>query len=82
MRISYHIGHAVAHWCLRIIPMPSPLRHRVAGTVATIPYLWWIWIIMEVNHHSWRAILVGSLLTGLLVLLVHQAENRRANRRP
>ena len=39
VRLFYRIGHAIAHWVLRILPMPSALRHRVAGAVAITPYL-------------------------------------------
>ena len=35
VRLFYRIGHAIAHWVLRIIPMPSALRHRVALAVRT-----------------------------------------------
>ena len=78
VRLFYRIGHAVAHWVLRIIPMPSALRHRVAGTVAIAPYLFWVWTVVGINAYTWPAIGVGGLITGLLLLLVHQAEARRA----
>ena len=77
-RLLYRIGHARAHWFLRIIPMPSALRHRVAGTVAITPYLFWVWTVVGINDNTWPAIAVGGLITGLLLLLVHRAEARRA----
>ena len=33
VRLYYRIGHGLAHWFLRIIPMPSALRHRLADAV-------------------------------------------------
>ena len=78
VRLFYRIGHAIAHWVLRIIPMPSGLRHRLAGTVAIAPYLFWVWEVVVINDNTWPAIGVGAVLTGLLLLLVHQAEARRA----
>ncbi|KHE74654.1 hypothetical protein AS25_05760 [Kocuria marina] len=78
VRLFYRIGHAAAHWVMRIIPMPSALRHRVAGTVAIAPYLFWVWTVVGINAYTWPAIGVGGLITGLLLLLVHQAEARRA----
>lgn len=78
VRLFYRIGHAIAHWVLRIIPMPSALRHRLAGTVAIAPYLFWVWEVVVINENTWPAIGVGAVLTGLLLLLVHRAEARRA----
>ncbi|NVC25160.1 hypothetical protein E7Z53_17190 [Kocuria salina] len=78
VRLFYRIGHAIAHWVLRIIPMPSGLRHRLAGTVAIAPYLFWVWEVVVINDNTWPAIGVGAVLTGLLLLLVHRAEARRA----
>ena len=80
VRLFYRIGHAIAHWVLRIIPMPSALRHRVAGAVAITPYLFWVWDVVGINDNTWPAIAVGAVLTGLLLLLVHRAEARRAVR--
>lgn len=80
VRLFYRIGHGIAHWVLRIIPMPSALRHRVAGAVAITPYLFWVWDVVAINDNTWPAIGVGAVITGLLLLLVHQAEARRAVR--
>ena len=78
VRLFYRIGHGTAHWVLRIIPMPSALRHRVASTVAIAPYLFWAWTVVGINDYTWPAIGVGAVITGLLLLLVHNAEARRA----
>lgn len=78
VRLYYRIGHGVAHWVLRIMPMPSALRHRLAGTVAVTPYLLWVWTVVGVNDYTWAAIGVGAVITGLLLLLVHKTEGRRA----
>ena len=80
VRLYYRIGHAIAHWSLRIIPMPSALRHRLASIVAITPYLFWVWTVVGINDYTWTAIGVGAVITGLLLLLVHQAEVRRAVR--
>ena len=80
VRLLYRIGHAIAHWVLRIIPMPSALRHRVAGTVAIAPYLLLVWDVVGINDNTWSTIAVGAVITGLLLLLVHRAEARRAVR--
>lgn len=80
VRLFYRIGHAIAHWVLRIIPMPSALRHRVAGAVAITPYLFWVWDAVGINDNTWSAIAVGAVITGLLLLLVHRTEARRAVR--
>ena len=73
VRLFYRIGHATAHWVL-----PSALRHRVAGAVAITPYLFWVWDVVAINDNTWPAIAVGAVITGLLLLLVHRAEARRA----
>lgn len=78
VRLYYRIGHGVAHWFLRIIPMPSALRHRLAGTVAIAPYLLMVLDVVGINDYTWPAIGVGAVITGLLLLLVHKAEARRA----
>lgn len=78
VRLFYRIGHAIAHWVLRILPMPSALRHRVAGAVAITPYLFWVWTVVGINDNTGPAIAVGALITGLLLLLVHRAEARHA----
>ncbi|MCG7433079.1 hypothetical protein MHK71_11375 [Kocuria indica] len=78
VRLYYRIGHAVAHWCLRIVPMPSALRHRLAGVVSIAPYLFMVWVVVGANDFAWTAIVVGSVITGLLLLLVNNAEARRA----
>ena len=78
VRLYYRIGHGIAHWFLRIIPMPSALRHRLAGTVAISPYLLLVWDVVGINDNTWPAIGVGAVITGLLLLLVHKAEARRA----
>jgi hypothetical protein len=78
VRLYYRIGHAIAHWLLRIIPMPSPVRHRLAGTVSIAPYLFMVWMVVGVNGYTGAAIGVGAVITGLLLLLVHRAEARRA----
>lgn len=78
VRLYYRIGHAVAHWFLRIVPMPSRLRHRLAGTVSITPYLFMVWAVVGANHFTWTAIGVGVLITALLLVLVHTAEARRA----
>ena len=78
VRLYYRIGHGLAHWLLRIIPMPSGLRHRLAGTVSITPYLFMLWAVAGANDFTWTAIGVGALITALLLVLVHQAEARRA----
>ena len=78
VRLFYRIGHGIAHWVLRIIPMPSALRHRLAGTVAITPYLFMVWAVVGANDFTWTAIGVGAVITALLLLLVHKAEARRA----
>ncbi|WP_298591787.1 hypothetical protein [uncultured Kocuria sp.] len=78
VRLYYRIGHGLAHWLLRIIPMPSPVRHRLAGTVSIAPYLFMVWTVVGVNDDTWTAIGVGVVITCLLLLLVHRAEARRA----
>ncbi|WP_144837145.1 hypothetical protein [Kocuria rosea] len=78
VRLYYRLGHAVAHWFLHIVPMPSALRHRLAGAVSIAPYLFMVWAVVGGNDFTWTAIGVGALITGLLLLLVHQAEARRA----
>ncbi|WP_336650632.1 hypothetical protein [Kocuria rosea] len=78
VRLYYRIGHAVAHWFLRIIPMPSVMRHRLAGTVSIAPYLFMVWVVVGANDFTWTAIGVGALITALLLVLVHKAEARRA----
>jgi hypothetical protein len=78
VRLYYRIGHGLAHWLLRIIPMPSPVRHRVAGTVSITPYLLWVWTVVGANDYTWAAIGVGAVIAGLLLLLVHRTEARRA----
>ena len=65
------IGWGAVHWRL-------PLRHRLAGAVAITPYLLMVWDVVGINDNTWPAIGVGTLFTGLLLLLVHQAEARRA----
>lgn len=78
VRLYYRIGHGVAHWVLRVIPMPSALRQRVAGTVATAPYLLWVWTVVGFNDCTWSAIEVGGLITVSLLLVVHRVEVARA----
>lgn len=78
VRLYYRIGHGLAHWFLRIMPMPSALRHRLAGTVSISPYLFMLWTVVGVNDYAWPAFGVGALITGLLLLVVHQVEARRA----
>lgn len=77
-RLYYRIGHAVAHCYLRIIPMPSALRHPPAGTVSITPYLFLVWGVDIGAGSTWAAIGVGALITGLLLLVVHHVEARRA----
>lgn len=81
VRLYYRIGHAVAHWFLQIIPMPSALRYRLAGAVSIAPYLFMVWVVVGANKSTWTAIGVGTVITGLLLLLVHKAEVRSAVRR-
>ena len=78
VRLFYRIGHGIAHWVLRILPMPSALRHRMAGTVSITPYLFMVWAVAGVNDFTWTAIGVGALITALLLVLVHKVEARRA----
>ena len=78
VRLGYCIWHGVAHWFLRIIPMPPVVRHHLAGTVALIPYLWIVWGFTLALDFTWTAIGVGALITALLLVLVHKAEARRA----
>jgi hypothetical protein len=78
VRLYYRIGHGLAHWFLRIIPMPSALRHRLAGTVSITPYLFLVWAVAGANDFTRTAIGVGALITALLLVLVHKAEARRA----
>ena len=78
VRLFYRIGHGVAHWFLRIIPMPSALRHRLAGAVAISPYLTLVWDVATGIDFTWRAYMVAGLITAALLLLVHKAEARRA----
>ncbi|MFW6187971.1 MAG: hypothetical protein ACOC84_08260 [Actinomycetota bacterium] len=78
VRLYYRIGHGITHWVLRIIPMPSALRHRLAGTVAITPYLFMVWAVVGANDFTWTAIGVGALITALLLVLVHTVEARRA----
>jgi len=80
VRLYYRIGHTVAHWFLRILPMPSVLRHRLAGVVSIGPYLFMVWTVVGVNDFTWTAIDVGVVITALLLVLVHKAEARRAVR--
>ena len=46
--------------------------------MAIAPYLLWVWDVVGINDNTWPAIGVGAVLTGLLLLLVHKAEARRA----
>ena len=78
VRLGYCIWHGVAHWFLRIIPMPSAWRHRLAGAVSITPYLFMVWAVVGANDFTSTAIGVGAVITALLLLLVHQAEARRA----
>ena len=78
VRLYYRIGHGLAHWFLRIIPMPSALRHRLAGTVSITPYLFMVWAVVIGAGSTWTAIGVGALITALLLVLVHKVEARRA----
>ena len=78
VRLGYRLGHGVTHWCLRVIPMPSLLRHQVAGVVALIPYLLLVGGFTFAFDFTWRAEMVAGLITAGLLLLVRRAEARRA----
>ncbi len=78
VRLWYRIGHGAAHWCLRLVPMPSLLRHQLAGTVALIPYLWIVWGFTVAFDFTWRAPVVAGLITAGMLLLVHRVEVARA----
>jgi hypothetical protein len=76
VRLWYRLGHGVAHWCLRLVPMPSLLRHQPAGAVALIPYLWMVWGFAF--DFTWRADVIAGLITAGMLLLVHRVEVVRA----
>lgn len=78
VRLWYRILHDVAHWCLRLIPMSSLLRHHVAGAVALIPYLMPVWVVTIDIQFSWTAYGVATAITIVLLLLVRRVEVRHA----
>ena len=78
VRLGYCIWHGVAHWFLRIIPMPPVVRHHLAGTVALIPYLWIVWGFTLVLDFTWRAPVIAGLITAWMLLIVHRVEAARA----
>jgi hypothetical protein len=78
VRLWYRIGHGVAHWCLRPVPMPSLLRHQLAGAVALVPYLWIVWGFTVAFDFTWRADAIAGLITAGMLLVVYRVEVRRA----
>ena len=41
VRLGYRLWRGVAHWCLRPVPMPSMLRHYIAGAIADLLGFGW-----------------------------------------
>lgn len=81
IRLGYRIGHGIAYWCLRIIPMPTLWRHQLAGIVAIYPYLQMAWGLPLLPGLTSRAYLASGILTVGMLLLVRRTEMRReANR--
>jgi hypothetical protein len=80
VRLGYRIWRGVAPWFLRILPMPSGLRHHLAGVVALAPYLWLVWGFTVAFDFSWRADVIAAVITAGLLLLVYQVEAARAAR--
>lgn len=78
VRLWYRIWHGVAHWFLRILPMPSLLRHQLAGAVALIPYLMPVWAVVIGVESPWPAYAIAGAITTALLLLVRRVEVRRA----
>jgi hypothetical protein len=78
VRLEYRLGHGAAHWCLRIVPMPSLLRHHLAGAVALIPYLLLVWGFAVAFDFTRRADVVAGLITASLLLLVYRVKVVRA----
>ncbi|MHC5560934.1 hypothetical protein [Kocuria sp. U4B] len=78
VRLWYRFGHGVAHWCLRLVPMPSLLRHQLAGALALVPYLWVVWGLTVAFDFTWRAEVVARLITAGMLLLVYRVEVARA----
>jgi hypothetical protein len=78
VRLEYRLGHGAAHWCLRLLPMPPLWRHQLAGAVALIPYLLFVWGFAVAFDVTWRAEMVAGLITVCLLLLVCRVEVARA----
>lgn len=78
VRLGYRIWHGVVHWCLLIVPMPSLLRHQLAGTVALLPYLWVVWGFTLVFDFTWRAEAIADAITVWMLLVVYRVEVNRA----
>jgi hypothetical protein len=78
VRLWYRLGHGAAHWCLRIVPMPSLLRHYLAGALALIPYLWMVWVFTFAFDFTWRAPVIAGLITVWMLLAVYRVEVARA----
>ncbi|MEX5258555.1 hypothetical protein [Kocuria arenosa] len=80
VRLGYRIWHGAAHWFLRIVPMPSMVRHHIAGVVTLASYLWVVWGFTVAFDFSWRADVIAGVITAGLLLLVHRVEAARAAR--
>lgn len=78
IRLWYRICHDVAHWCLRIAPMPPLVRHQLAGAVALVPYLFNVWLFVVAFDFTWRAHVIAGVITLWMLLVVRRAEVRHA----
>ena len=80
VRLGYRLWRGVAHWCLRPVPMPSMLRHYIAGAIALIPYLWVVWGFTVAFAFTWRADVIAGAITAGLLLAMYRVEAARAAR--